>query len=109
MSQVPSTINRVYTLAYPDAFVFGLNYASSFVLPLQGFWNCLIYVSISWPACKSLWADMRGRVPLLSKIAPISIGGLAQCSQREARDFRVSHNMVGHHSDDSIQELAGGR
>ncbi|KAJ5619528.1 hypothetical protein N7510_003512 [Penicillium lagena] len=103
---VPSTINRVYALAYPEAFVFGLNYASSFVLPLQGFWNCLIYVSISWPACKSLWADMRGRVPLLSKIAPISICRPVQFSQREVRDFRVPHTMDGHHSDDSMQELA---
>ncbi|KAJ5482520.1 hypothetical protein N7475_001332 [Penicillium sp. IBT 31633x] len=60
--QVPSTINRVYSLARPNDFSFSLNYASSFVLPLQGFWNSLIYVSISWPAFKSLWLDLRSRV-----------------------------------------------
>ncbi|OJJ33072.1 hypothetical protein ASPWEDRAFT_43129 [Aspergillus wentii DTO 134E9] len=58
---VPSTVNRVYALARPDAFIFSLNYASSFVLPLQGFWNSIIYVSISWPACKSLLSDIKRR------------------------------------------------
>lgn len=61
-SQVPSTANRVYTLIRPDDFCFGLNYVSSFVLPLQGFWNSLIYVSISWPAFKSLGAELQYRV-----------------------------------------------
>ncbi|KAJ5495568.1 hypothetical protein N7539_000684 [Penicillium diatomitis] len=56
---VPSTANRVYSLARPDDFSFALNYASSFVLPLQGFWNSLIYVSISWPAFKALWTKLR--------------------------------------------------
>ncbi|RHZ49698.1 putative cAMP receptor-like protein [Aspergillus thermomutatus] len=36
---VPSTINRLYALIYPHNFNFGMNYTSSFVLPLQGFWN----------------------------------------------------------------------
>ncbi|CAG8006878.1 unnamed protein product, partial [Penicillium nalgiovense] len=58
--QVPSTANRVYAFARPNDFSFGLNYASSFVLPLQGFWNSLIYVSISWPAFRTLWRDLRG-------------------------------------------------
>lgn len=65
--QVPSTVNRVYALARPDDFSFGLNYASSFVLPLQGFWNSLIYVSISWPAFKTLWLDCRHHVLLLRR------------------------------------------
>ncbi|KAL4894616.1 hypothetical protein BDV59DRAFT_13695 [Aspergillus ambiguus] len=61
---VPSTINRVYALAFPNAFNFPLNYLSSFVLPLQGFWNSIIYVSISWPAFKSTFEDLRrGRRP----------------------------------------------
>ena len=52
-------MNRVVSLARPDEFSFGLNFASSFVLPLQGFWNSLIYVSISWPAFKVIWKDFR--------------------------------------------------
>ncbi|KAJ5187834.1 hypothetical protein N7449_010828 [Penicillium cf. viridicatum] len=58
---VPSTVNRVYAFARPDDYSFGLFYASSFVLPLQGFWNSLIYVSVSWPAFKTLWRNMRSR------------------------------------------------
>ena len=53
---MPSTVNRVYAWARPDSSAFGLNYASSFVLPLQGFWNSLIYVSMSWPVFKSVLA-----------------------------------------------------
>ncbi|KAJ5367197.1 hypothetical protein N7541_001138 [Penicillium brevicompactum] len=58
---VPSTVNRIYAFARPDDYSFGLFYASSFVLPLQGFWNSLIYVSVSWPAFKTLWRDLRSR------------------------------------------------
>ncbi|KAL3469866.1 hypothetical protein BJX99DRAFT_240519 [Aspergillus californicus] len=56
---VPSTINRAYAFAHPDRPNFGLNYASSFVLPLQGFWNSLIYVSISWRCFKTTFAGFR--------------------------------------------------
>ncbi|PLB43124.1 hypothetical protein P170DRAFT_72529 [Aspergillus steynii IBT 23096] len=55
---VPSTINRVYALVFPQTFNFPLNYLSSFVLPLQGFWNSIIYVSISWPAFKSAYNNL---------------------------------------------------
>ncbi|KAL5336334.1 hypothetical protein BJX70DRAFT_373017 [Aspergillus crustosus] len=56
---VPSTINRVYAFAHPDKSNFVLNYASSFVLPLQGFWNGLIYIFISWHCFKSAFANLR--------------------------------------------------
>lgn len=46
--QVPSTINRVYSLVYPKNANFALEFVSAFVLPLQGFWNSIIYVAISW-------------------------------------------------------------
>lgn len=31
---------------------------SAFVLPLQGFWNAVIYAVTSWSACKSLTEDL---------------------------------------------------
>jgi hypothetical protein len=80
--QVPSTINRVYSLARPNDFNFSLNYASSFVLPLQGFWNSLIYVSISWPAFKSLWADLHSRI--CSWRIPCSVTNLQQSHVRRS-------------------------
>jgi hypothetical protein len=51
---VPSTANRVVTLVHPDDAIFGLNYTSGLVLPLQGFWNAIIYIFASFPACKAL-------------------------------------------------------
>lgn len=44
----PSSINRVYTLIYPDRASFGLNLAAAVVLPLQGVWNAVIYFTTSW-------------------------------------------------------------
>jgi hypothetical protein len=55
---VPSSINRLYSLAYPNAFPFPLLFASSLVLPLQGFWNAVIYIVTSLPACKALWSQV---------------------------------------------------
>jgi hypothetical protein len=51
---VPSTLNRLVTLVHPTDPKFGLTYASSLVLPLQGFWNASIYIFTSLPACKAL-------------------------------------------------------
>ena len=51
---VPSTLNRLVTLIHPTDPIFGLTYASSLVLPLQGFWNAIIYIFTSMPACKAL-------------------------------------------------------
>ena len=61
-NQVPSSVNRVYALAYPDRVNFPLNLASAVVLPLQGFWNVIVYCITSQTACKGLWnAKWRGR------------------------------------------------
>ena len=42
---------------------FGLNFASSLVFPLQGFWNVLVYIITSQTACKRLWSQLIGRPP----------------------------------------------
>jgi hypothetical protein len=51
---VPSTLNRLVTLVHPNDPIFRLGYASGLVLPLQGFWNAIIYIFTSLPACKAL-------------------------------------------------------
>ncbi|KAJ4156746.1 hypothetical protein NW754_008389 [Fusarium falciforme] len=49
-------------------------FMSAFVLPLQGFWNALIYMVTSWGACKSLLSDLRmGRRPDVTEL----VGGMA--------------------------------
>jgi hypothetical protein len=57
---VPSTANRVVTLVHPEDKIFALNYTSSLVLPLQGFWNGLIYIFTSLPACKAMLRSVTG-------------------------------------------------
>lgn len=56
---VPSTINRIYTIIRPTDVVFGLNLAAALVLPLQGFWNAIIYMATSSYAVKCLWEDIK--------------------------------------------------
>lgn len=51
---IPSTANRVYSVVNTGQVSLGLEYASAFVLPLQGFWNGLIYIFTTRRACKKL-------------------------------------------------------
>lgn len=88
---VPSTINRLYTLiddsSQPSPFA--LDFASSLVLPLQGFWNLVIYIVTSWAACRALWNDAIGscatsrqRHSAHMKMQPLGSGNL----HRQGRD-----------------------
>lgn len=56
---IPSTANRVYSVVQTDGASLPLEYMSAFVLPLQGFWNAVIYIVTSWKACKKLMDDIR--------------------------------------------------
>ncbi|KAF2476316.1 uncharacterized protein BDR25DRAFT_65175 [Lindgomyces ingoldianus] len=58
---VPSTINRVQQFVDKDHAIFGLNLASALVLPLQGFWNAMVYMSTTWPECKRAIAEVMDR------------------------------------------------
>ncbi|KAJ5831855.1 hypothetical protein N7474_000166 [Penicillium riverlandense] len=60
---VPSTINRVYTLVAAGDISFALCYFEALVLPLQGFWNCIIYITTSLGPCRELWRSMIGSEP----------------------------------------------
>ena len=55
-SQVPSSINRVYSLIHPSLVSLPFTYASGIVLPLMGFWNAVIYVTTSWAAVRLLFS-----------------------------------------------------
>lgn len=56
---IPSSANRVYSLVRPSETNAALELMSSFVLPLQGFWNAVIYIVTSWGACTKLWTSIR--------------------------------------------------
>ncbi|ROT41259.1 G-protein coupled receptor [Sodiomyces alkalinus F11] len=55
---IPSSANRVYSMVHGSSSGTPLEYMSAFVLPLQGFWNAIIYVATSWSACKVFFADL---------------------------------------------------
>lgn len=89
---VPSTINRLYTLIddSDSPSPFALDFTSSLVLPLQGFWNLVIYVVTSWAACRALWNDSvascaarRQRHSGALKMQPLGSGNLRPQTGRD--------------------------
>jgi len=58
---IPSSANRVYSAVHKDQVSLPLEYASALVLPLQGFWNAIIYATTSLQACKELCSNIRSR------------------------------------------------
>lgn len=86
---IPSSANRVYSLIHQKRSSAPLEFMSAFVLPLQGFWNALIYAVTSWNACKNLWADLRlGRRPDVTEL----VGGMAPDIHIH-HHHRHSHNL----------------
>jgi hypothetical protein len=63
---VPASVNRVYGLFHQTSPSFGTNVASAIVLPLQGFWNSVIFFSTSIPIIKSTWREYRRRKPTIN-------------------------------------------
>ena len=50
---VPSSTFRVSSVVSPNDHIYGLAYATGLVLPLQGFWNSIIYFATSREAVKA--------------------------------------------------------
>jgi hypothetical protein len=58
---VPASVNRVHGLLHPKHPSFALNVGSAIVLPLQGFWNTVIYFTTSLAICRDVWRNWRDR------------------------------------------------
>lgn len=58
---IPSSANRVFSVVHPGEASIPLEFMSAIVLPLQGFWNAVIYIVTSWSACKYFFSEMRHR------------------------------------------------
>ncbi|KAH8601525.1 hypothetical protein B0O99DRAFT_648244 [Bisporella sp. PMI_857] len=52
---VPASVNRVHGLRHPRDTNYLLNIGSALVLPLQGFWNTVIYFTTSLGICGKVW------------------------------------------------------
>jgi len=88
---VPSTINRIYTLVRPTEVLFGLNLAAALVLPLQGFWNAIIYMITSSFAVKCLWDDIKDACRSPSRLrASMQMHGQLGTSRTTELDDRAS-------------------
>jgi hypothetical protein len=97
---IPSSANRVYSVVHPGDISLGLEFASAFVLPLQGFWNAIIYATTSLPACKQLWNQIRDRKRM-------SGGGLKQMTGAFAgSDGQRQQSRKQYIETDSMTELA---
>jgi hypothetical protein len=59
---VPASINRVYAIRNPDTPNFTLNVLAAIVLPLQGLWNCVIYLVVNKSVIKGVFGEWKGKV-----------------------------------------------
>lgn len=117
---IPSTANRVYGVVQPDGVSLPLEYMSAFVLPLQGFWNAVIYMVTSWKACKNLWDEIRyslkggrktnvpGRLTTRSRLGGVSGSGPGRTGTFEmmskGRNLRTaSHSSSGTESTEELR------
>lgn len=109
VSRVPSTVNRLYTLIEPDASIYGLDLASGTVLPLQGFWNTIIYITTSLPACRALWREIKSaRIFQSSRSNHSSMGmgmGMGMSLSSNHSHGRNQHRPLG--SEDTRAENQG--
>ena len=71
----PSSANRLFSVIHKGDRSVPLEYVSATVLPLQGFWNAIIYAMTSWKAVKALYKSVvsgkfRWRQPAHSERLP---------------------------------------
>ena len=100
---VPSSINRVYSLIYPNSVSVPYAYAAGVVISLMGFWNSVIYITTSRAACKTLFSN------LFRKLGVKGCGGGSSSDGDSLREITSRENgrvRVGSW-DESLQELRG--
>ena len=99
---VPSSINRVYSLIYPESISVPYAYAAGIVLSLMGFWNSVIYIATSRAACRTLFSNLFRRFGGDSCVGlPVEVDGVRESNTR--RSSRIRGSDWG----DSSEELRG--
>jgi len=93
---VPSSVNRVYSLAHPEKLNFPMHFVASLVLPLQGFWNGLIYFTTSLSESKKLWRRYTG-------------AGSRHSSPRNSGEILVSDVYAGRKYSGSESQISSNR
>ncbi|GAW16830.1 hypothetical protein EKO27_g7074 [Xylaria grammica] len=100
---IPSSTNRVYSLVHGGQTVVVLEILSAIVLPLQGFWNALIYIVTSWAAVKLFFSEVIHRMKHGN--TPTDFAG----PPKDQRNISFNLRSRTHKSEDtdSMTELAG--
>ncbi|PHH75468.1 hypothetical protein CDD83_4401 [Cordyceps sp. RAO-2017] len=95
---IPSSANRVYSVVHQNEVFAPLEFMSAFVLPLQGFWNAVIYAVTSWGACKNLLHDWRiGRPSPVTEITGLDPHSASAAEQGVAAGGRRGEQHHRHH------------
>ncbi|RPB27068.1 hypothetical protein L211DRAFT_855979 [Terfezia boudieri ATCC MYA-4762] len=90
---LPSSINRVYNIIQPGRTSFSLNFASALVLPCQGFWNGLIYIITTFPACKQFFYQIQNRFrSWTEQCTSRRFGWGLRCQEDPTKSDRVRNN-----------------
>ncbi|KAH7152904.1 hypothetical protein EDB81DRAFT_648448 [Dactylonectria macrodidyma] len=88
---IPSSANRVYSVLHTQTASIPLEFMSAFVLPLQGFWNAIIYMVTSWSAVKNLVTDLRmGRRPDVTEL----VGGMTNHTPHHSHPHHSHHHHL---------------
>jgi hypothetical protein len=103
--QVPSTINRVYSFVHPEVVSFPLSFASALVLPLQGWWNFVVYVTTSLPATKAL---LHKSYFLVTRKEPASATAKSRGSQASTASINVKRDQDTQSGTDSCADSMKG-
>ncbi|EXV03656.1 7 transmembrane receptor domain protein [Metarhizium robertsii] len=110
---IPSSANRVYSFVNDKDVSVTLEFMSAFVLPLQGFWNAVIYAVTSWSACQELLEDLRWKKrPSVSELIDERNGRDKKDAATPPRSRNVLRSPPGSSrtfASDSTTELAKAR
>ncbi|KAM0550304.1 hypothetical protein ACHAPJ_008974 [Fusarium lateritium] len=100
---IPSSANRMYSHIHPDKVSKPLQFMSATVLPLQGFWNAVIYSVTSWSACKALLEE-RGLWGSRTRLNEQSWEAQESSETRRSKFRTVLDSRTG--DSESLRELA---
>jgi hypothetical protein len=112
---IPSSANRVFSLTHNKTSSTALEFMSALVLPLQGFWNAIIYMVTTWSATKNLVNDLKmGRRPDVKDF----VGGMAPSMPHHVHHshhrhsqapYRTGNRSMKAYETESMTELAESR
>ncbi|ETS80519.1 hypothetical protein PFICI_08048 [Pestalotiopsis fici W106-1] len=100
---IPSSANRVFSVVHPGEASIPLEFMSAIVLPLQGFWNAVIYISTSWSACKYFFSELRHRSKTSERTTSTLSGGISGRNPGYKRPSRKPKHL---YDTESMTELA---